>query len=370
MNPKIIANYLPQFHDVSENNKRRGEWFTEWSNVKKAKPLFNWHNQPRVPLDGNYYNILDPEVRQRQGEIAKEYWIDWFCYYHYWFKWWKLLLEKPTELMLKDGYPDIPFCFSRWNGNWARTWEWQPEQILMLQEYWDEKEREDHFNYLLPFFQSPLYIRKNNKPVFLIHYSKHMQDVIDQMIKKRNNLAQKNWIDWIYIVETISSAQWQTYSPLSSAVLEFQPLHSIRNVFSLGYIKNIIKHGINRLVKYIIKRWLLINRVSYENTRKIICNRDPRNNSLYKGKDIVLWWFVGRDNSPRKGKDSLIMNYSTPKKFEKYFEKYYKKAKSKNVDFIFLNARNEWAEWAYLEPDTLHQFWYLEAIKKIVYNNK
>ncbi len=366
MKPKIIANYLPQFHEVAENNERRGEWFTEWSNVRKAKPLFHWHNQPRVPLDGKYYNILDPEIRKRQGELAKEYWIDWFCYYHYWFKWWKLLLEKPTELMLKDGYPDIPFCFSRWNGNWARTREWKSEKILMLQEYWDEQEREDHFNYLLPFFQSPLYIRKDNKPIFVIHYSKHMQDILDQMIQKRNELAIKNGIEWIYIVETISSAQWQIYSQLSSAVLEFQPLHSIGNVFSLSYIKNIIKHIINRISKKILEKWILINRVSYEETRKIICNRD----FLYKWKDIIFWWFVSRDNSPRKGKDSLIMNYSTPKKFEKYFEKYYKKAKSKNVDFIFLNARNEWAEWAYLEPDTLHQFWYLEAIKKIVYNNK
>lgn len=370
MKPKIIAHYLPQFHDVSENNEWRWEWFTEWTNVKKAKSLFSGHKQPRAPLNGNYYDILDPQVRKWQWEIAKEYNIDGFCYYHYRFKWSKLLLEKPAELMLQDWYPEIPFCFSRGNWSRARTREWQPEQVLMLQEYGDEKEREDHFNYLLPFFQSPLYIRKDNKPVFLIHYSMHMKEIIDNMIQKRNELAIQNWIDWVYIIEVISSAQPQPYSNLSSGVLEFQPLHSIKYVFSYWYIKNIIKHIINRISKYIFNKWLIINRVSYETTWKLVCNRNPRENPLYKGKDIVLWWFTGRDNSPRKGKDSLIMNEWNPKTFEKYFNTQYKTALHKWTEFIFLNAWNERAEWAYLEPDTLHGYWYLEAVRNVVSTNK
>lgn len=369
MKPKIIAHYLPQFHDVAENNKRRWEWFTEWTNVKKSKPLFKGHNQPRIPLWWKYYNILDPDVRKRQWDIAKQYGIDWFCYYHYWFKWWKKLLEKPTELLLQDGYPDIPFCFSRGNGSWARTREWQPEQILMLQEYGNEKEREDHFNYLLPFFQSPRYMREDNKPIFLIHYSKHMKDIIDQMIAKRNTLAQQNNIDGIHIVEVISSAQNEPYAKLSSSVLEFEPLHSIKNVFSLWYIKNIAIHLVNRFFKRIINRWVLINQVSFKSTWNIICNKMPEKKSIYKGKEIFYWWFVWRDNSPRKWKDSLIMNDNKPQTFKKYFNRHYKQAKDRWIKYIFLNAWNERAEWAYLEPDTKYEYQYLEAIKNIVNNH-
>ncbi len=364
-NIKIIAHYLPQFYDVSENNYWWWEWFTEWTNVKKATPLFNWHNQPRVPLDNNYYTTLDFKTRKQQAEIAKKYWIDWFCYYHYWFKWWKLLLEKPAELLLKDWEPNIPFCFSWWNGNWARTWEWQPEEILMKQEYWDEEDWEKHFNYLLPFFQSPLYIRKNNKPIFLIHYSKDMKNIIEKMINKWNELAKNNWIEWIYIVETITSAQDRPYANNSNAILEFEPLHSIKNKFNIYLIPNIIKHIINRIYKKHFHKWLFLNKISYENVWKIITNKKSENNQNYKNKDIIYWWFVWWDNSPRKWKDSLIMNNCSPKIFWKYFNIHYKNAIEKKIDFIFLNAWNEWAEWAYLEPDEKNQFWYLEAIKSI-----
>lgn len=370
MKPKILAHYLPQFHDITENNEWRWEWFTERSNVKKAKPLFIGHDQPRVPLNKIYYNILDPKVRKWQSDLAKKYGIDGFCFYHYRFKGSKLLLEKPAELMLKDWYPDIDFCFSRWNWSRARTREGQPEQILMPQEYGDEEERENHFNYLLPFFKSPKYIHKDWKPVFVIHYSKHMKDVIDAMIHKRNTLCIKNNISWIYIIEAISSAQSESYSKLSSAIMEFQPLHSIKNVFSFGYIKNILIHLINRIWKKVFNKWLLINQVSFSQTRRIICNRNPRSNPLYKNKNIVLGWFTGRDNSPRKWRDSLIMNNGNPKTFKKYFNLLYKKALEKRSDFIFLNARNERAEWAYLEPDTLHSHWYLEAIHEVIQNNK
>lgn len=81
---KIITFYLPQFHEIPENNEWWGKGFTEWVNVKKAQPLYEGHEQPRVPLNENYYNLLDPNVQVWQAKIAKEYGVYGFCYYHYW----------------------------------------------------------------------------------------------------------------------------------------------------------------------------------------------------------------------------------------------------------------------------------------------
>lgn len=365
MSPKIIAHYLPQFHDVTENNTWWGDGFTEWTNVKKSLPLYTGHAQPRIPLDSNYYDILDRDTRAWQAKIAKTYGIDGFCYYHYWFQWWKKLLEKPMESFLKDWEPNIPFCFSWGNGNWARTWEWQPEQILMHQEYGDEHDWRTHFDYLLPFFQSDLYMRKEGKPVFLIHYSKHMKDIIDPMMEKWNEWISAEGIPGLYIIETISSSQKVPYSKYSAAVVEHQPLHVLKNTINIKTLPMIMRFALNRLWKRVSWKGLFVNTVSYSTVWWSILKKSWKGNPLYAGKDFLYSGFVNWDNSPRKWRDSLIITDGSPEKFWTYFWEQYQKACDDGQDLIFLNAWNEWAEGAYLEPDEQNGYWYLSAIKEI-----
>lgn len=97
---KLIAYYLPQFHEIPENNEAWGKGFTEWQNVKKAVPLYDGHNQPREPLADNYYSLLDIETMKWQVSLAKKYGIHGFCFYHYWFKNGRQVLEKPAQMLL------------------------------------------------------------------------------------------------------------------------------------------------------------------------------------------------------------------------------------------------------------------------------
>ena len=98
---KVIAYYLPQFHCIPENDEWWGKGFTEWVNVKKATPLYKGHNQPRIPLNDNYYNLLNDETLEWQDKLAQKYDIYGFCFYHYWFEG-KILLEKPVEKYLNN----------------------------------------------------------------------------------------------------------------------------------------------------------------------------------------------------------------------------------------------------------------------------
>ena len=77
------------------------EGFTEWVNVKKAKPLYWGHHQPRKPLHDNYYNLLDNGVMEWQMTLAKRAGIYGFCFYHYWFGK-RMVLEKPVQMLLNN----------------------------------------------------------------------------------------------------------------------------------------------------------------------------------------------------------------------------------------------------------------------------
>lgn len=124
MKARVIALYLPQFHPIPENDKWWGKGFTEWNNVKKAVPLCKGHVQPRIPADLGYYDLRNPEIREKQAQLAREAGIEGFCYYHYWFGEGRQLLERPFDEVLESGKPDFPFCLCWANHNWTnKSWK-------------------------------------------------------------------------------------------------------------------------------------------------------------------------------------------------------------------------------------------------------
>ena len=168
---RLIAINLPQYHPFKENDEWWGKGFTEWTNVTKAKPRFRGHYQPHLPADMGFYDLRLPEVRQMQADLAKEYGIYGFCYYHYWFNGHRLM-ERPVSEILSSGEPDFPFMLCWANENWARNWDGGFKDILIEQNYSDDDDR-NHMIYLCKeVFPDKRYIKVDGKPFFIIYKPK------------------------------------------------------------------------------------------------------------------------------------------------------------------------------------------------------
>ena len=190
---RVIAFYLPQFHPIPENDEWWGKGFTEWTNTAKAKPLFPGHYQPHVPADLGFYDLRVPEARFAQAEMAKEYGIEGFCYYHYYFAG-KRLLERPFDEVLNSGMPDFPFCLCWANQTWTGIWHGSPDRVLIEQTYPGPGDDERHFDYLCKAFHDQRYIKVDGKPMFLVYCPKELPEPEKTTeFWRRNGSSERYW---------------------------------------------------------------------------------------------------------------------------------------------------------------------------------
>lgn len=362
---KIIAYYLPQFHSFPENDNWWGKGYTDWVGVKKAEPIFKGHNQPRIPLNNNYYNLTDINVLKWQAEIAKKYGVYGFCYYHYWFEG-KMLMEKPAELMLENKDINLPFCICWANHSWTRAWADHNREVLMEQKYGTREDWEKHFYYLLQFFRDDRYICIDGKPLFVI-YRPNDIGVLRPMIECWNELAKKNGLEGI-------SYAYQHYDydhtkdeggELFSYGIEFQPgkVKDEQLIYTLPIIfrkiKNVLVNKMKLPQSKSSSMWY-----SYDDVWKRILKSTPVDEKMIPGA------FVDFDNTPRYKKMAAIYYEATPEKFRYYLSKQIQHAKEVyNKDLMFMFAWNEWGEGGYLEPDEKYGYGMLEAIKDALVEN-
>lgn len=360
MKTKIIAMYLPQYHSIPENDIFWGKGFTDWVSVKKSKPLFEGHEQPRVPLSGTYYDLSIKKDVVDQAVLAKKYGVYGFGIYHYWFNNEKNLLTKPAEIILSNKDIDMNYFFAWDNISWKRSWsnvkgnDWSPLQDKGIQGKEDspilipyilgrEDDWKNHFNYLIPYFKDSRYIKVDNKPIFVVY---HFSSTILEMAEYWNNLAINNGFNGICCIyrndktKNIPSSQYIfTYEPASSGWGGFFERSKSKISNYLGLKQGLKKYDYDEV-------WCSI----IDNARR------------YSNTNHIPGAFVSYDDTPRRGCRGKVIVNDSPQKFAKYMEELIEINEKQNKDFIFLTAWNEWGEGAYLEPDTKNAYSYLEAL--------
>lgn len=367
---KIIPFYLPQFHTIPENDEWWGKGFTEWTNVRKAQPLFPGHDQPRIPLDGEY-DLMDDEVKIRQAKQAKEHGIFGFCYYHYWFKNGRQLLEKPAQQMLANKSVDLPFCFCWANENWSKNWDGGNREVIMEQDYGGKADWEKHFQYLLPFFRDERYITVDGKPLFVIYKPEQIIDIY-QMAAYWRKRAVEEGFPGLCLAFQFPSYYSDIYyrDDIFDYRIGFEPVHA-RNLASM-------KPGTTSRVLALRKSFGEDAVSAYRRLRAAKQTGSwakPQHLSVFFYDEIwekilTAHWteeflpggFVDWDNTPRNKHGVLHAGFSI-EKFREYMTRLLARAKKENKPMVFLNAWNEWGEGAFLEPDVKYGYQKLEAVK-------
>jgi hypothetical protein len=298
---RVIAFYLPQYHPIPENDEWWGRGFTEWTNVAKAKPLFRGHYQPRVPADLGFYDLRVPETRQAQADMAREYGIEAFCYWHYWFGG-RRILERPFNEVLKSGEPDFPFCLGWANESWTGIWHGSPDRMLMEQTYPGEHDYIAHFEAVLPALKDPRYLRVEGKPLFYVYKPRMIPDV-RRFAELWRGLAHRAGLPGLYLVaETVrprNPAEWgfdaavdSTLPPRKHWEPWSRPIAKIR----LEWRK---RRGIPTVYEYA------------EVCEEIIREQFDDPPERYRHPCLIPNW----DNSPRSGRNAVVLHGSTPELF-------------------------------------------------------
>lgn len=337
---RLIAYYLPQFHPIPENDLWWGKGFTEWRNVARAFPVFDGHYQPRSPGELGYYDLRLVDVMRRQVELAKLYGIGAFCFHHYWFQG-KRLLELPVENYLAARDLDLPFCLCWANESWSRRWSGSEKDVLMAQRYSPDDDIE-FIRHLDRYFRDPRYLKIGGKPVLTVYRADQFPDMAATIARWRAE-AQNLGYPGLYLIATNAFDFGGHESCGFDALSEFPP-HGLdaRNIESSLNVSSLREGGRVRDYEEVVRREL---------------RKEWPKGMVHPG--VMPGW----DNSARRPTGGVIYHGARPDLFHSWLKHALVRARAHPEEerLVFINAWNEWAEAAYLEPDLRFGYGYLAA---------
>lgn len=367
---KLLALYLPQYYETDYNNEWWGKGYTEWTACKQAKPLFKGHQQPKLPMNDHFYDLSCKEEIMWQCNLAKEYGIDGFAIYQYYSvnessfgkrngKHGSMLLNVPTEIIRDNSDIDIKFFLYWANHDWRKAWFGQDETMIWPQLYGKQEDWVEYYQYNRDYFLDSRYIKVDNKPVFFIFAAWHFKE-IEQFMQCWNELAKADGFDGIYFVKTVDAYSSSELGSFNAVYRRepFSTFGSRSNYFD--FVSRVIQRKgipvLNKVLNY-FHSGIVSYRYDYEKLWRKICEKEL-------APTIIPGFVADWDNTARKGYNGQILTGVSVEVFAKYYQRLMRKCRERDVPFAVVNAWNEWAEGAYLEPDCIHKRQFLEAIKK------
>lgn len=340
---RVVAFYLPQYHPIPENDAWWGKGFTEWTNVTRAFPLFRGHRQPRRPADLGYYDLRVADTREQQAALARSYGIHAFCYYYYWFDG-RRLLERPLEEVVATRQPQFPFCICWANENWTRRWDGLEQEVLIRQDHSPDSDRR-FLRDVLPILRDPRYLRWNGRAVLLVYRPDLLPDPARTVAIWRE-VAHAEGLPDLHVVGCQTFGTQEPPAGFDAAV-EFPP-HNIAG---------------SRLDAEIADKHPAFGGKIHD-YREAVAHFSSRAAPSYRlHRGVMVAW----DNTPRRGLHAHVWHHATPEAYGRWLTAAIEASRADASDpepLVFVNAWNEWAEGAYLEPDDAFGHAYLQETRR------
>lgn len=340
---RIWAYYLPQFHATEENNAWWGTGFTEWTNISRGMPRFADHYQPRIPRDLGHYTLDNPDILKRQAKMAKKAGIEGFIFYFYWFNG-RRLLDGPLKLLLAHPEIELPFCLMWANENWSRRWDGSDEDVLITQDYHEDDDI-SLIDCFVQYLQDPRYIHIAGRPVLMVYRPGSIPNSQAAFLRWREIFKERHNLNPIFVMGQAFGDEDPTQFGLDGAI-EFPPHKVVSGCRLLNQDMHIFDHDFEAHIydySEVVNKSLSYPKTSYP----LIRTAAPS-------------W----DNDARRQGKGLVLHGSTPTLYERWLHGLIDQA-SENPFFgetiVCVNAWNEWAEGAYLEPDVHFGSAYLNA---------
>lgn len=346
---KFIAFYLPQFYLFKENDEWHGKGFTEWTNVTKAIPQFVGHYQPHLPIDMGFYSLGDVNTMRRQVELARKYGVSGFCFHYYWFSG-RRLMEKPIFNWLENKDIKFPFCLCWANENWSKLWDGNNREVLVEQRL-DEGDDERFFDDIVQFFKDERYIKIDGKPLLIIYRPQlFSQERFVQFTKVMRSKAKvAGFPDLFMLCSNVRSFQENPAEWGLDAQVEFPP--SLMTDINIQKCDARVNLNFSGWIHDVAK-WVKEKKYFYDVDYKLF-------------KTVFPNW----DNTARKAYSEAHIFQLKPEEYKQWLgdvADWTKKNHSAEEQYVFINAWNEWAEGAHLEPDSKYGYAYLQATREVL----
>jgi len=340
---RLIAFYLPQFHPIAENDAWWGRGFTEWTNVTKARPQYPGHHQPQLPGELGFYDLRLIDVMRQQVDLAKLYGIAGFCFHYYWFGG-RRLLERPVNQFLESDI-DFPFCICWANENWTRRWDGMDGEILIGQAH-SEADDLAFIEALIPLLRDKRYIHVNGKPLIVVYRPSVLPDAAATVGRWRKYCREAGVGEIFMGMVQFDVDDPRTYG--FDAAIEFPPHKLARNLPAINdEIDGLASDFAGTVIDY-----------------EAICDRAAEVED--EGFNLFRGVFPSWDNEARKPGRGYLFHGATPERYGRWLRQGLDFARRHPVEgekIVFVNAWNEWAEGAHLEPDRRYGYAFLQATR-------